>query len=75
MQSVCEGVYISFYGRNILQAPERDGDSFSFNYRKLTNDTPFDVFCSQGEKGDVGNVGKTGPQVSSNSRTCFSLKD
>lgn len=26
----------------------------------------FDVFCLQGEKGDVGNVGKTGPQVSWN---------
>lgn len=35
-----------------------------FNYRKLTS-TFSDVYCLQGEKGDMGNIGKVGPQVSS----------
>lgn len=34
-----------------------------FNYRKLTS-TLSDVYCLQGEKGDMGNIGKVGPQVS-----------
>lgn len=76
MQFVCMRVFSSLYmaliSCRLVLIPERDGDRHSFNYRKLT--TLFDVFCLQGEKGDVGNVGKTGPQVSCNSCTCLSLE-
>lgn len=52
---------------SVVPVAEQDGDGNLFNYRKLTS-TLFDVFCLQGEKGDIGNVGKIGPQVS-----CFHL--
>lgn len=50
---------------SVASSRGQDGDNHLFNYRKLTR-TLFDVFCFQGEKGDVGNVGKIGSQVSLN---------
>lgn len=48
---------------NPVSVAEQGGDRHHLNKRKLTS-TLFDVFSLQGEKGDMGNVGKIGPQVS-----------